>query len=254
MRDSYLAPFVRICMEPKGPRDQLLRGDFESAAGDLIGFSARMEQQQKRIVDERKSLAEAKPPQTLEDKVDEWAKKAVSTYADQIRAGGRHAGPREAADKAVDEVWRDSGAIGILLEGASSGPGLAEVTYQLGLCKHEKAEQPGAHGHAAAPAWGEQGPGPGGPGLRDGVDGRPGLVEKVRRRPSGRSPNRPSTCPGRAAAVRQMHTHAQAIIGDWKGALATCDDAREPPLEPLEPLAALYHAQQLKKAHAADMH
>ena len=29
----------------------------------------------------------------------------------------------------------------ILLEGASSVPGKAEVTYQLGLCKHERAEQ-----------------------------------------------------------------------------------------------------------------
>ena len=44
------------------------------------------------------------------------------------------------------------------------------------------------------------------------------------------------------------------MIGDWKGALATYDDAREPPLEPLEQLAGAAHAQQLKKAHAADMH
>ena len=189
------------CRRAERPaQPQVLRGDFESAAGDLVRLRLQRTHgaaTESASVDERKSLAEAKPPQTLEDKVDEWAKKAVSTYADQIRAeeGGTPA-QRQAADKAVDEVWRDSGAIRILLEGASSGPGLAEVTYQLGLCKHEKAEQAGAHGHAAAPAWGEQGPGPGGPGLRDGVDGRPGLVEKVRRRPSGRSAEPSFDLPG----------------------------------------------------------
>ena len=64
--------------------------------------------------------------------------------------------------------------------------------------------------------------------------------------------NRPSTCPGRAAAVRRMRARAQEMLGDWKAAVATLEEPKEPPLFPLEKLAALYRAQQLKQEHAAN--
>ncbi len=135
VRENFMAPFLRLALEPQGPRDQLLRGDFDKAAEDLVSFSARMEQQQKR-------RAEEGPEKELEDKVNKWAESAVAAYADQIRAQANGTPEeRDRADKAVDEVWKNSGSVRILLEGASSSPGLAEVTYQLGLCKHEKAEQ-----------------------------------------------------------------------------------------------------------------
>ena len=64
--------------------------------------------------------------------------------------------------------------------------------------------------------------------------------------------NRPSTKPGRAAAVRRMRARAQAMLGDSKGAVATYEDAKEPPLFALERLAALYQARRLKMEHPAD--
>ena len=48
VRENFMAPFLRLALEPQGPRDQLLRGDFDKAAEDLVGFGARMEKQQKR--------------------------------------------------------------------------------------------------------------------------------------------------------------------------------------------------------------
>ena len=52
----------------------------------------------------------------------------------------------------MDEIWKSSGSVRTLLEGASSVPGLAEVMYQLGLCKHEKAEQAQARLELLTPA------------------------------------------------------------------------------------------------------
>ena len=74
--------------------------------------------------------------------MDEWAENAGAAYADQIRrrTNGSPA-DAEAADKEVDAVWNRLRAGVTLLEGASAVPGLADVTYLLGLCKHEKAEQ-----------------------------------------------------------------------------------------------------------------
>ena len=135
VRENYMAPFLRLALEPQGPRDRLLRGDFDPAAQDLVSFSARMEQQQKR-------RAEAGSAKELEEEVDKWAEKAVAAYADKIRADENGAPEdREKAEKNIDEVWKNSGSVRTLLEGATCVPGLAEVTYQLGLCKHEKAEQ-----------------------------------------------------------------------------------------------------------------
>ncbi len=76
--------------------------------------------------------------------------------------------------------------------------------------------------------------------------------------------NRRSTKPGRAAAVRRMRARAQEMLGDlelktdhdlatrdYQAAVATLEDPKEPPLFPLEKLAALYRARQLKKKVAA---
>ncbi len=253
VRDFFQAPFRRLLLEPQGPRDLLLRGDFRKAEGDLIGQCAHMEQEQRRIADERKLLADSTPPQTLEGQVDESSEKLVAAYAEQLRKqqDGTPA-ERAEADKDVEKVWNDATSVRILLQGASSVPGAAEVTYQLGLCKHDKAERaqarlavlrrqrgadvPGAEIEDVNTAW------------MDAV----GWWNKYADDHPEEDANRPSTSPGRAAAVRRMRARAQAMLGDWKAAAATCEDRREPPLEPLEQLAALYQARQLRKAHAAD--
>ncbi|HVS36697.1 MAG TPA: hypothetical protein VMS17_14145 [Gemmataceae bacterium] len=248
VRDGYMAPFVRITLEPQGPRDLLLRGDFDKAAGDLVGYSARMEQQQKRIVDERKALAEQKPPETLEENVDDWAKQAIHAYAVQIESQAPDATPDQRAegDKLVDNVWRNSASIRVLLEGASSGPGLAEVTYQLGLCKHEKAEQAQARLDLLLRENGGKAPDPETLAVKNAWMDALGWWKKYGDEHPEEVKDRPSTYPGRAAAVRRMRARAQATLGDGNGAAATLSDPKEPPLFPMEKLAAAYLAQQMR--------
>ncbi len=198
VRDNYMAPFLRLAMEPQGPRDRLLRGDFDKAAEDLVGFSARMEQQKKR-------RAEAGSEEELQKEVDDWASKAIAAYADQIRAQ-KDGTPeeREQANKAVDEVWKDSGAVRTLLEGATCVPGLAEVTYQLGLCKHEKAEQAQARLELLRRELGSKVPALEVEDVKTAWMDALGWWKKYGDDHPREEKGRPSTQPGRAAAVRQM--------------------------------------------------
>ncbi len=249
VRENYMAPFLRLALEPQGPRDRLLRGDFDKAAEDLVSFSARMEQQQKR-------RAEEGSEKELEDKVNKWAESAVAAYADQIRAQTNGTPEdREKADKAVDEVWKDSGSVRILLEGASSVPGRAEVTYQLGLCKHEKAEQAQARLELLRREQGSKVPALEIEDVKTAWMDALGWWKKYGDDHPQEVKDRPSTKPGRAAAVRRMQARAQEMLGDvethpdGKAAAATLEDAKEPPLFPLERLADQYRAQQLNQKH-----
>jgi hypothetical protein len=245
VREGYMMPFVRIAMEPQGPRDRLLRGDFDKAAGDLVGFAARMDQQQKRRL-------EAGTDQELTKAVNDWVEKARHAYAEQLRAQEKGSPTeRDAADRAVDAVWKEAEPVQTLLEGASSVPGLAEVTYQLGLCKHERAEQEQARldllmrrpGAKVSPLEVED--------VRTAWMDALGWWKKYGDDHPEESVNRPSSCPGRAAAVRQMRARALAMLGDWKGAAATYDDMTEP-MSDLEKLAGRYRALQVRKEHGGE--
>ncbi len=84
------------------------------------------------------------------------------------------------------------------------------------------------------------------------MDGRAGLVEEVRRRSSAGSEGPSLDAAGPSGGGAPDAGAAQTMLADWKAAEATYDETREPPLFPLEQLAALYQARQLKKAHEAD--
>ena len=200
----------------------------------------------------QENRAEAGPAGELEKQAAEWAEKAGHAYADQLRAQ-ENGSPADvaAADKEVEAVWNAaSEPVVTLLAGASAGPGLADVTYLLGLCKHEKAEQeqtrldrllrrPGAKPDQAdvkearadaRTAW---------------MDAL-GWWKKYGDDHPEESAERPSSSPGRAAAVRQMRARAQAMLGDDKAAAATYEDLTGP-MEPLAKVAALYQAAPAEK-------
>ena len=247
VRDRFLRPFARIALEPQGPRDRMLRGDFDKGTADLVSFSARMDQQLKR-------RAEAGTDGKLEKAVDEWVETARHAYADQLRAQDKGA-PSEvdAANKAVEAVWNRTAAepVQTLLEGASAVPGLAETTYQLGLCKHEKAEQAQTRlellarrpGQTISPLDAED--------ARNAWMDALGWWKKYGDDHPEESVERPSSCPGRAAAVRQMRARAQTMLGDWRTAAATYEDLTQP-MSDLEKLAARFRARQLRQEHGAE--
>ncbi len=243
VRDGFAAPFVRLATDPQGPRDRMLRGEFDKAAKDLVDVGGRMRQYQE-------NRDKAGPAGELEKEAAEWAEKAGHAYAAQLRAQ-ENGSPADvaAAAKEVEAVWGRSEPVVTLLAGASAGPGLADVTYLLGLCKHEKAEQeqtrlerlrrrPGAKPDQAdvkearadaRTAW---------------MDAL-GWWKKYGDDHPEESAERPSSCPGRAAAVRQMRARAQAMLGDDEAAEATYEDLTGP-MEPLAQVAALYQARMLR--------
>ncbi len=243
VREGFLAPFARMMIDPQSPRDRMLRGEFDKAAVDLVAASARMKIQ----LDRRAETSTAE----LEKEVDAWVDTARHAYADQLRAQDKGSPAAvEAANKAVEAVWADATPVVTLLQGASAVPGLADATYLLGLCKHEKAEQPQTRldlltrslaanvkesdrvkdaRQDARTAW---------------VDAL-GWWKKYGDDHPEESQARPSSSPGRAAAVRQMRARAQVMLGDEKAAAATYADLTEP-MAPLEKVAALYRARRVK--------
>jgi hypothetical protein len=243
VREGFLAPFAHMMVDPQSPRDQMVRGEFDKAAGDLVGTSARMKMQ----LDRR---AEAGTTGELEKEVDAWVEKARHAYADQLRAQDKGSPAAvDAANKEVEAVWADAAPVVTLLQGASAVPGLADATYLLGLCKHEKAEQAQTRLDLLARSLGANAKES--DRMKDArQDARTawmdalGWWKKYGDDHPEESPQRPSSSPGRAAAVRQMRARAQAMLGDEKAAAATYNDLTEP-MAPLEKVAALYRARRV---------
>ena len=248
VREGFALTFRRLTIDPQGPRDRVLRGDYDAAAGDLVSQSARLRQYQE-------SRADAGTPEELEKQTAEWAEKAGHAYADQLRAQEKGSPAQQgAAAKEVEEAWKNAGPVIALLQGAAAGPGQAEATYQLGLCKHEKAEQaqtrlerllkrPGAKEEqpdvkeAAADA-------------RAAWTDALGWWKNYGDEHPEESAERPSSAPGRAAAVRQMRARSQEMLGEWQAAAATYEDLTEP-MAPLMKAAALYEARRVRNEHGA---
>jgi hypothetical protein len=244
VRDGFLAPFAHMMLDPQSPRDRMLRGEFDKAASDLVGMSARMSLH----LDKR---AEAGTAGELEKEVDAWVDKARHAYADQLRAQDKGSPASvAAANREVDAIWQEATPVVTLLEGASAVPGLADATYLLGLCKHERAEQAQARLSLLTRSLGANAKESGR--MKDArQDARMawmdalGWWKKYGDDHPEESPQRPSSSPGRAAAVRQMRARAQAMLGDKKAAAATYEDLTEP-MAPLEKVAALYQARRLQ--------
>jgi hypothetical protein len=245
VREGFLAPFAHMMAEPQSPRDRMLRGEFDKAAGDLVGMSARM----RLHLDQREAAGTAGE---LEKDVDAWVDKARHAYADQLRAQEKGSPAAvEAATREVDAIWKEATPVVTLLEGASAVPGLADATYLLGLCKHEKAEQSQTRLDLLARSLGDKAKES--DRLKDArQDARTAWIDalgwwkKYGDDHPEESPQRPSSSPGRAAAVRQMRARAQAMLGDDKAAQTTYEDLTEP-MAPLEKVAALYRARRMKR-------
>ena len=249
VRDGFAAPFLHLVNDPQGPRDRMLRGDFDKAAGDLVSVAARMQEYLSR----RRSRHERR--------IGEKSGRLGGKRRPRLRgpaAAQDNGTPAElaAANKAVEAVWSPETAepVRTLLEGALAGPGLADVTYLLGLCKHEKAEQEQTRLERLLLRPGAK---PDQPDVKEArEDARTawmdalGWWKKYGDDHPEESAERPSSSPGRAAAVRQMRARAQAMLGDGKAAAATYEDLTEP-MEPMAKVAALYQARQLKKESEA---
>jgi hypothetical protein len=211
LRMMFAGRFWRDALEPGQPRDLILRGRFAKATRQLVE-----EDELWRDVKNRR----AAEGDNLGPLVAAWAQRAVTVYAQQVRAGN-DPGARAAAQRQIDLLWKEARPVEFLILIAMSGARGADVTYELGLCKHEYAQRLQALGDRRAAAnW------------EDALDR---WQEYARHYPKGAA----------AAAVRRLRGRAQAMLGQKEAAIASWRDPSG--LTELEKLANLYQARQLEK-------
>jgi hypothetical protein len=230
LRELFARPFVNLVMGPGSPRDLVLRGRFTKAAPDLVEEHDRCRQMMKR-----RAISEDLLPAVVE-----WSQKATAAYANQLRQekdAQKNPQGLAIANREVEDVWKKAGPIMVLLEGSLAPVHGANVTYLLGLCKHEQAERlqarldllartPGASinpvdAEKSRTAW---------------QDAQSWWKEYIEKYP---------TQPGRASALLML-ARTQAMLGNLPSAIALLEDTSGP-MTPMEKLGHLYLARQLKK-------
>jgi hypothetical protein len=134
----FSPPFRSLYLQPRGPRDLLLRGRFDEASRDLVPLWEDLHVP---------PLGEQEKA-NLDKQVEEWCRLAIHVNGELIKAedaaGSRGARDEElqAAKTRMDEVWKTGQApLTLLMRTATAEPLGSEVTYQLALCKHEQAER-----------------------------------------------------------------------------------------------------------------
>jgi hypothetical protein len=133
----FSEPFLVFLMEPKQPRDLLLRGRLKEAAETIT-----------RNLDElrvQKSRLETNPE--VRDQFVRWQKDLEQAYVGLYRAeeAARKGGSREAITAArahLEQMWK-SGQVPlvVLTDGSSAEPRRAQASFMQGLCMFEQALQ-----------------------------------------------------------------------------------------------------------------
>jgi hypothetical protein len=222
VRGVFARPFIRSAQEPGGARDLLSRGRYSSAISELVTEQEHWREQQKQRANAR----------DLDRRAGAWADRAIIAYAAQLRG-------QPGADEQVKELWaeRSVGPVLMLLNSAIAAARNTEITYLLGLCMQEQAEQVQARLDLQART----------PGMTlDSSD-----VEKARAawfdaKNTWKRYTEDYPKGNESVAVRRLRGRAEAMLGDWKAAAATWKELSDD-MTPLEKLASLYLAQQVEK-------
>jgi hypothetical protein len=225
LRVLYATPFARSVLEGGHARDLMLRGSFHKAATDLARENEQL----------RTAAAHKQSSPQLAQAVEKWLEAAVQVYAEKSRADARGTSEqKELANRQIDDLWRSNSALGVLLGGSLAGPHGAEVTYLLGLCKHEQAERAQARleraGKEAAREDAER--------VRVAWEDAEGWWREYGAGHAGRAG---------AVAARRLRAEALSRLGRRDEAIALLrGEPTGPPRAPLEKLADLYSARRLE--------
>jgi hypothetical protein len=230
----FTRPFLNPMLEAGGSRDLLLRGRYSSAVSALVTEQEGWQNQ----IQQRANAVD------LEEKVEEWWRRAIHAYSVQKQAKG--AEEREQADKEVKALWTDRQAASLYVYLYSSAAMVrnAEVAYQLGLCSQEQAEQWQARLEVTASSGGEAAHRTDNEKARKAWESARNAWKQL----EDEFPDHPDL-----AAARRLRGRAEAMLGDKKAALAAWKENAAMKDAPgrfqtsLEKLAALYLAHQLEK-------
>jgi hypothetical protein len=225
VRTIFARPFILSAREPGHARDLLLRGRYSSAINELV-------REQEHWREQRKQQANAGD---LERRTSEWVDHAIPAYAAQLRG-------QPGADEQVKALWSEGHAapVLLLLNSAIAAARNPEVTYLLGLCMQEQAEQVQARLDLQSRAAGAV------PHPADVKKAREAWVDALN---TWKRYGEDYPAGNERVAARRMRGRADSMLGDWKAASSTWKNLSDD-MPPLEKLASLYQARQLEKQHA----
>ncbi len=229
-----LGPFLSFQLEPRMPRDMVLRGQFKEAAGQLTSTLEDL-----RI---QKDMLQTNPE--VFAKFDAWKDELFKAYGDVGRAQeeARKGGSHEAVERALarrEEVRKQGGKIlAVLVLGGTAEPRGEQVTYQLALCMHEQAERLQARAdqlaHANPPAEADE------------VKAARGAAQGAWKDAAGwwrsylqKNPNGPASL-----QARLLHARARDALGQPDQVLHMLDAPAD--ASPPQKAAWLYLARRLK--------
>jgi hypothetical protein len=132
-RGMFQRMFMNFYLEPRKPRDLVLRGRYDEAVDYLVAFRDQLK-------DYRKRYEEAENIPEFKHERDAWPKKATDAYAALINAEKEGPGAVAEAKQRVDAVWKEGERIlSVTVEGQAARPLDSETTYVLAQAKHEQA-------------------------------------------------------------------------------------------------------------------
>jgi len=139
LREHFTIPFLRWFHEPGLAREMVVRGQFDRAQPELGREEEEWDKATRRALSPEKVR---KGPeawgQQLNDGVAEWVEKAYAVYADLPEPQPGQAVPTSPEVQKL-YAWRLGEPMEQLMTGAMAEGRGAQVTYQMGLCKHEQA-------------------------------------------------------------------------------------------------------------------
>jgi hypothetical protein len=231
----FAKQFIELPLDPRMPREMVLRGRYQEAVVELVKTRDRLREQKARL--------ENTPD--LEERLRNWNENIIEAQANLVRAeekftrsGGKDAEAKQTMEEArakVELVMRQGQeALAILLDGLAAQARSVDVTYLLALAMHEQADRlqrrldrlqqagkplPDDEVKAAREAW---------------IDAGSWWDSHAAEAP-----------PASVAAVRVLRAQAREAQGDRAGAVALLKDLSGN-LTPLEQAAQLFLARRLE--------
>jgi hypothetical protein len=228
IRQVFAHPFFVSMMDPASPRELMLHGRLDQATPQLV----RDQESWQQMLSNYRRVAKDLPQGVIG-----WVEQAIEANANLLRAQGTHLEATAREREAKLWNWPPNHPMLLLLRGRVADNRAAEATYQLGLCKYEKAARLQARRDLA---------------VKNKVD-RPEDAEKELSSAwsdaEGYWKDYTDNYPGRPGfnAARLRRGEAQAMRGDIQEAVRTFQDVSAP-MTDLEKLASLLLAKQVAQA------
>jgi hypothetical protein len=237
IRERYAQPFQKSALEPKGARDQILRGQYREAINDLMIEREKLTNDFRQL---QQDVEAAMGVKAFSDRVIEFLVKEALPAAATLEREKQN-GPEALAQAAIQlqQVWDGNRDVNVLFRGAVAAQRRPQVTYLLAQAKHELAEQ---HQLRLDVLTRRSGPGPA---KEDETRAKDGWrkAEEWWRHYADEYPVGPG-----ASALRRQRGRCQMLLGDWQAAVSTWEDVSDQ-MPALEKVGNVYLAHWLRKQH-----